>query len=109
MGVLFGGPPMRRPARVADAIRPIERLQTNRLFQIAQLAFGAANHQGALLINHGDARRVVAAIFQLAKPVENHSDDLLITNVTDNTTHFWLPSSLKKCSTPGEFQILSLL
>src|SRR3954468_19557837 len=94
VGVLFRGPPVRRPARVADSISAVERLQSNGLFKVAQLAFGTANRQRALFINDGNARRVIAAIFQFAKPVENHPNDLLVTNVADDSAHltslFWM-------------------
>ena len=45
MRVLFGGPAVRGPAGVADAVGAVERLQADGLFQVAQLAFGAANLQ----------------------------------------------------------------
>src|ERR1041384_2721897 len=87
MGILFSRPSVCRPSRMADAVSAIERLQANGFFEIAQLAFGAANCQRPLLIDDGDARRVVATIFQLAQSIENHPDDLLVTNITDDSTH----------------------
>ena len=36
--VLFGGTPVRGPARVADAVRPIQRIHADRVFQISQFA-----------------------------------------------------------------------
>ena len=46
MSVFFRGAAVRGPARVADAVGAVERLQADDLFQIAQLAFGAANLAG---------------------------------------------------------------
>src|ERR1700752_1739915 len=43
MCVLFGGTPVSGPTRVTDAVSAVERTQTNRLFEIAQLAFSATN------------------------------------------------------------------
>jgi hypothetical protein len=43
VGVLFGGTPVRGPACVADAVRAVDRTESNRLFEVAQFAFGAAN------------------------------------------------------------------
>ena len=45
MRVLFGGPSVRRPARVADAVGPVHRIQRQRVFQVAQLALGAPDAQ----------------------------------------------------------------
>ena len=55
MGVVFGRPPMRRPAGVTDADRPRQRLARELLFQILELAFGAPAHQHAMF-ERGDAR-----------------------------------------------------
>jgi hypothetical protein len=38
-------------------------------------------------INHGNAGRVVTAILQLAQPVNDQGHDLLVSDVTDNSTH----------------------
>jgi hypothetical protein len=43
--VLFRRPAVCGPARVPDAVGPIQRLQTDGLFQIAQFALGAPNLQ----------------------------------------------------------------
>ncbi len=45
MRVFFRGTAMRGPAGVADAVGAVERLQADDLFQVAQLAFGAAHLQ----------------------------------------------------------------
>ena len=52
--VLLGRPPVRRPARVADAVGAVERLQPDRLFEIAQLPFGAAHLELVRLVHDRD-------------------------------------------------------
>ncbi len=43
MRVFFGRAAVRGPARMADAVGAVKRIQANRFFEIAQLSFGAAN------------------------------------------------------------------
>ena len=43
VGVLFSGTAVSRPAGVSDSVSTVERFETDYLFQIPQLAFGAAN------------------------------------------------------------------
>ena len=62
--VFFGGAAVRGPAGVSDAVSAVERLQADDFFQIAQLAFGAANLQAFAIARDRDARGVVAAVFQ---------------------------------------------
>ena len=64
MGILFRRTAMGGPARVADAVGAVERLQADRLFEIAQLAFGAAHLQTVAIAGDRDSGRVVAAILQ---------------------------------------------
>ena len=64
MGVLLRGAAMGRPAGVADAVGAVDRLEPDGLFQVAQLAFGAANLQPVAVAGHGDSRRVVAAVLE---------------------------------------------
>jgi hypothetical protein len=85
--VLFGRSSVRRPARVADAVSTVERLEANRLFEITQLAFGATDSQLLIFVNDGDPGGVVTAVLELAQPVENDWDYLLVANITNNATH----------------------
>ena len=55
MRVLFGGTPMGGPAGVADAVGAVERLEADDLFQVAQLALGAAHLQSVAVAAHGNA------------------------------------------------------
>jgi hypothetical protein len=67
MGVFFGGTAVRGPAGVADAIGAVKRLLADDFFQIAQLAFGAADLQTFAVASDRDSGRVVAAILQLSQ------------------------------------------
>ena len=49
MGVFFGGAAVGGPAGVADAVGAVERLQADGFFQVAQLAFGAADLQAVAI------------------------------------------------------------
>ena len=76
MGVLFGGAAVRGPAGVADAEGAVERMLAQDLFQVAQLAGSAAHFERcAAWAADGDARRVVAAIFQAPQPLDDDGDD----------------------------------
>ncbi len=53
--VLFGRATVRRPTRVADAVIAVERAEPDRLFEIAQFAFGAADLEIVAFVDDGDA------------------------------------------------------
>jgi hypothetical protein len=85
--VLLGGAAVRGPARVADAVGPVERLEPDGLFEVAQLALGAADVEASALVNDRYPGRVVAAVFELPQPVEDDGHDLLVSDVADNAAH----------------------
>ena len=87
MRVLFGGPAVRRPARVADAVGAVDRVQPDGVFQVAQLARGAPHRQVMVAVQDRDAGRIVAAIFQAPQAVQNDRDRLPVPDVADNSTH----------------------
>src|SRR5262249_26236927 len=87
MCIFFGRAAVCCPARVADAIGSIERLQPDGLFQVAQLAFGAAHLQAVTVARDGDTGRVVAAILQPPQPVNDDRDYLFAANVTNYSAH----------------------
>ena len=65
MGVLFGWAAVRGPARVADAEGAVERMVAQDVFEISQLAGGAPKlERVAAGLTHGDACRVVTAVFE---------------------------------------------
>ena len=91
MRVLFSRPAVSGPARVADAVGSIERTQANDFFEVAQFSFGAPNLEIVAFINDGDAGRVVTAILELAQAVNDQRHNLLVSNVTNNSTHMFSP------------------
>jgi hypothetical protein len=97
MRVFFGGAAVRGPAGVSDAVGAVERLEADHFFQIAQLAFGAADFKPRAVSGHGDSGRVVAAILQLSQALNDDGDDLLLTHISHNAAHGRI-GSLTKCS-----------
>jgi hypothetical protein len=87
MGVLFRGTAVRGPAGMADAVGPVERLQADRFFQIAQFALGAANLQAGAVTGDRDAGGVVAAIFKPPQTVDDDRHNPLRSYITNNATH----------------------
>ncbi len=59
--ILFGGTPVGCPARVADAEGAIDRVHADGLFQIAQLALGAADCQLIIVAIDRETGRIVAS------------------------------------------------
>src|SRR5215472_2975078 len=87
MGVFFGGASMRGPSCVADAVRAFDGRLGNCFFQVAQLSRRAANFQLTSAIHDGNAGGVVAAVFQLAQPFNDHGNDFFRANVSKNSAH----------------------
>ena len=87
MRILFRGTAMGGPASVADAVSAVERLQADDLFQVAQLALGAAHLQASAVAGHGDAGRVVAAIFEAPQAVNDDRHNPLFPDVSNNPAH----------------------
>ena len=90
MRVLFGGPAVRRPARVAHAVDAVERLDPDRVLEVGELPRRAAQLD-ALGAHERHARRVVAAVFHAPQPVQQHGHDGLRTDVSDDPAHTRLP------------------
>ena len=88
MGVLFGRPAVRRPARVADAVVAGERMFGDDVFELRQLA-RAAPELDRTVVDHGHAGRVVAAIFEPAQAVDEDRHDVLRADVTDDSAHIY--------------------
>src|SRR5258706_1979196 len=86
MRVCFGGSAMRRPACVPDSVGAFEGRFLQHFLQIAHFPWSAADFQLAI-VDYGDARRVIAAIFELAQAFDDDRDYLFRSNVTDNSTH----------------------
>ncbi len=87
MGIFFGRTTVRGPARVANAVSAIQRLQSNDFFQIAQLAFGTAQLQPVPVASHSDSRRIVSAVFQPAQALNDDGNYTFLAHIPDDATH----------------------
>ena len=56
-------------------------------FEIAELAGGAAELELAFGCDDGDARGIIAAVFEAAQAVEDEGDDFLMADVSDDAAH----------------------
>ena len=77
---------VRRPAGMADAGRARQRLGFQLLLEIAQLAFGAAPAEMAVL-DGGDASRIVAAIFEPLQRVDELLRDRPFAENANDAAH----------------------
>ena len=87
VSILFGRPSVRGPARVPDAICPVEWFDPDRLFEIAQFSFRAANLQPIPVARDGDPSRIVTAIFQPSQTFNDYRNYSLLADVADNSAH----------------------
>src|SRR6185312_15050652 len=86
MRVIFGGRAMGGPARMADAGAPGERMLRQGFGQLRQFARRAA----ALDMpagQRGDARGVIAAIFQAAQRLEDKRGRVVASRDADDSAH----------------------
>ena len=86
MGVALGRAAVRRPARVADAGAPLQRLVGEPQLQVLELALGAAAVEMAVL-DGGDAGRIVAAILEPPQRVDEIARDRLRSENADDAAH----------------------
>ena len=77
---------VRRPARVRDAGRPMQRMLGKLARQIVELTLGTPPLELAV-INRADARGVVTAIFEPLKPVEQPLRDVGRADDTNDAAH----------------------
>ena len=88
VGVFFSGTAVRGPAGVADAEGAVQRVLAQDLFKVDELTGSAAHlKRVAGRTADGNTRRVVAAVFEAPKPLDDDGNYLLWTNVADNAAH----------------------
>ncbi len=88
VGVLFGGAAVGGPAGVADAEGAVDGILVEDFFELAEFAGGATELEAVAIATDGDARRVVAAIFEAAQSLDDDGDDFrTVADVTDNAAH----------------------
>ena len=97
MRVGLVGHAMRRPARVADADQPAERLAAELALQVDELAFGAPARQFAMLDGR-DAGRVVAAVFEPLQRLDEQRRHRRVADDPDYSTHAVCPDSRPACA-----------
>ena len=65
--VFLGGASVGRPPGVAQTVYPVNRVVTDRIFQIPQLARCAAYLHRTVVLYGGDTSGVIPAIFEAAQ------------------------------------------
>ena len=98
VSVLLRRPAVRRPPRVPDPERAVERALPEHRLQVAQPA-GAPPDLEHPVGHHRDPRGVVPAVFQPLEPVQDDAGGALSPDVPDNPTHARRPP-LGKCIRP---------
>ena len=63
---------------------------TTKLFEVADLSFGLIHIQGALCVDHGDSRTVVASVFQPLQSFNQNGISLTLPNVSYYSAHIVL-------------------
>ena len=90
MGVGLVRAAVGRPAGVADADGAGERLARQQRFEVAELALGATARDVAVG-QRGDARRIVAAIFEALQPVEQQRGHRRLADDAEDAAHAMAP------------------
>jgi len=93
VGVGLGGRTMGRPPRMTDADRAVQRFVIRLLLQVAELS-GGTQDLDLIRPHDRDSGRVVAAILEAAKTIEEDRNDLVRADVTDDATHSQTPTQL---------------
>ena len=81
---------VRRPARVAEAGAALQGMVGEPQLQVLELALGAAAIEMAVL-DGGDARRIIAAIFEPPQRVDEIAGDRLLSKNADDAAHALFP------------------
>ena len=91
MGVLLCWTAVRGPSRVADAVLAVERAVSDDLLEPRQLA-GTAPQLDRAITHDRHAGRIVAAVFEPPKPVDQNRHDLPRADVTNDSAHVTVSS-----------------
>jgi len=89
--VLLGRPAVGRPARVADPVLTVQRIDGEDFFESRQLS-GAAAQLDRAVAHDRDAGRVVTAILQPPQPFDQDGQDFLVADVADDSAHVSIAS-----------------
>ncbi len=95
MGVGIRGRAMGRPAGVANAAEARHQRAVLRLFAQSGDTAGDFADGNAALLHNGDARRVIAPVFQLFQTVQQNRGGVLRAGVSNNSAHIKSPYAVK--------------
>jgi len=86
VSVFLGRAAVSGPAGVSHAVVAGEGRAADDALEIRELA-GAASQSDVTVLHHGDAGRVVAAIFEPPQPVNEDRDDVFRADIADDSAH----------------------
>src|SRR5262249_23633566 len=89
--VRFARPPVRRPARVTDARRSRQRILLERGVEVRELAHGAHDLDPSPGV-HREPGRVVPAILEAPKALDQNRRTLLRADVANDSAHGGSPN-----------------
>jgi hypothetical protein len=72
---------------MADAVGAVDGREVNGLFEIVELAGGAADVELILSIDEGYAGGVVAAVFQAAQAIQKNGERLTAADIANDSAH----------------------
>ena len=103
VGILFRRTAMGGPTGVTDAEAPGQRIGSNGIFEVVQLAFGAANLELSVIAVDRQSRRIVSPIFQPFQSIQNDWHCVVCPYIPDDSAHAFIirvslwPTPLHAC------------
>ena len=86
--VAVGGAAVRRPPGVADAgAAVVQRVRLELVGEHLQLAGALRGLDGAVVVDDGHPRRVVATVFEAAQAAHEHVEAVALSDISDDSTH----------------------
>ena len=86
--IAVGGAAVRRPAGVADAgAAVVQRVRLEFIGEHLQLAGALRGLDGAVVVDDGHPRRVVATVFEAAQAAHEHVEAVALSDISDDSTH----------------------
>src|SRR5579862_9189700 len=85
--VFFRGPPVGRPARVADSVSAVHGVQLHHVFEIPQLSGSSPYAQASAFFQYRQARRIIPPIFKPLQAIENDGYGLLFSDISYDSAH----------------------
>ncbi len=88
------------PARMCDAHLAVGVIGVDGVLEHLHLADGAQALEMRRAVQHRNAGRVVAAIFQAAEPFHEDGNDVPVSDGSDDTAHVTVPFQIGGASLP---------